>query len=127
MMATNGRENYFRARLTGSRLSGSILRPVRIRELHMNVTLSSMLRTAGLLLAFFASSSSWSQPHEHAVSNEKFPDPTSGPIVLLPGPLDVPQATDEHKMSSALGWHLPGRNFRSGDGWWALACEKTCT
>ncbi len=45
-------------------------------------------------------------------------DPTSGDLVLLPGPL----APLDESTPEATGWHLPGRNFRAGEGWWALAC-----
>lgn len=48
-------------------------------------------------------------------------DPTrhksTGPVVMLPPPVgDQPDRLT-----------LPGREYRAGDGWWALACAPACT
>ena len=89
------------------------------------MSVASIVRTAGVLLGLLAATPASPQAIEHAVSHEKYPDPTSGPIVLFPGPLRSPLLTEHMRLP--LGWHIAGRNFRSGDGWWALACQKSCT
>lgn len=42
---------------------------------------------------------------------------SSGPIVVMPG-MPVEQGFLER--------HLPGREYRAGSGWWALACPARC-
>lgn len=54
-------------------------------------------------------------------------DPSSGDVVLFPGSGLAPLGdASAGNISVPLGWNIPGRNFRSGDGWWALSCESLC-
>jgi hypothetical protein len=49
---------------------------------------------------------------------------SSGPVVLLPPPMN---SGDEMPAGTL---HFPGREYRSGDGWWMLVCDeprKNCT
>lgn len=47
-------------------------------------------------------------------------DPTSGDVVLFPGPL---RTVARDTQAPGPGWDLPGRNFKSGSGWWVLSCQ----
>jgi hypothetical protein len=53
-------------------------------------------------------------------------DPNSnksiGPVVILPPPASELGATGK----ATAGLHLPGREYRSGEGWWALSCAVSC-
>jgi hypothetical protein len=54
---------------------------------------------------------------------------TRGDFVLFSGPLGALISADETSpeagaTGSRAGWHLPGRSYRSGDGWWALVCGE---
>ncbi len=82
---------------------------------------------AGALIAL--STGAWPQAVEQAARRESFPDPTSGPMVIFPGPFGMPNAFDAQgqPLKRSVGWHLPGRNFKPGEGWWVLACRKSCT
>jgi hypothetical protein len=42
---------------------------------------------------------------------------SSGPVVVVPG---------KSVEGAALAMHLPGREYRAGSGWWALACPARC-
>ncbi|MEH6459845.1 hypothetical protein [Chitinimonas sp. JJ19] len=53
------------------------------------------------------------------------PDPTNGAIVLMDGRLSRP--ADTAAAQWPVGKHLAGRHFKAGSGWWALACQNTCT
>lgn len=60
-------------------------------------------------------------------------DPTNGDMVLFPGPLaeqELPntQVSGSSAMSKPvlLGWNVPGKSFRAGDGWWSLVCDTHC-
>ncbi|WP_211461494.1 hypothetical protein [Collimonas silvisoli] len=35
-------------------------------------------------------------------------------------------AADNKAADSVAGWEVGGKDFRSGAGWWALACERNC-
>ncbi len=91
--------------------------------------LLSSIRTASMLVALITATSIWAEPSEQPPARTDLPDPTSGPMVLFPGamPSVYPLTENEPQMSRPLGWHIPGRNFKAGEGWWALACQKTCT
>lgn len=66
------------------------------------------LGLAGLLAAGLAAAQGADDPVRHK---------SSGPVVLLPPPAgDLPDRLT-----------LPGREYRSGGGWWALACTPACT
>lgn len=54
-------------------------------------------------------------------------DPTAGDVVLFAGTLGANNYGGDAAISQPLGWNIPGRNFRSGNGWWALACQAQCT
>lgn len=51
-------------------------------------------------------------------------DPTSGDMVLFPGPLA--NLGINQTEPAAPGHHLDGKSFKSGGGWWALVCDKAC-
>lgn len=40
---------------------------------------------------------------------------------------EIPQTTVKKstKLSVNLGWHLPGKKYHAGDGWFALICNRT--
>jgi hypothetical protein len=46
----------------------------------------------------------------------KYAHKSSGPVVVLPPPEDMREGT----------LHFPGREYRSGDDWWSLACDCDC-
>lgn len=54
-------------------------------------------------------------------------DPTSGDMVLFPGPLAPLTASEETTEKGPVGWNIPGRHYKSGPGWWVLACRRQCT
>ena len=91
--------------------------------------LLSSLRTASMLLVWTTATPTWAESSEQPPARTDFPDPTSWSMVLFPGAMPSVYALseDEPQMSRPLGWHIPGRNFKSGEGWWALACRKICT
>lgn len=45
---------------------------------------------------------------------------STGAVVVLPPPGDRGDGLEPGTI------HLPGREYRSGSGWWALACEASC-
>ena len=51
-------------------------------------------------------------------------DPTRGDVVLFPAPLEELRPATPASPRPLLGWNMPGRNFRAGDGWWGLVCGK---
>ena len=47
---------------------------------------------------------------------------SQGPVVILP-----PPGANFGMVEAAPGsLHLPGKEYRSGEGWWALSCDATC-
>jgi hypothetical protein len=57
--------------------------------------------------------------------------PTAGTIQFLPGPLGPVQSADDAQADASphslpVGWHLPGAHYKSGNGWFALVCEREC-
>lgn len=57
---------------------------------------------------------------------------TKGDMVLFPGDLGALVSYDNHDPGAAApgsdaGWHIPGRGFRAGAGWWALVCDADAT
>lgn len=55
------------------------------------------------------------QPASHPNENK-----STGAVVMLPPPVD---RGDGHEPGIL---HLPGREYRAGTGWWALACAVRC-
>jgi hypothetical protein len=57
-------------------------------------------------------------------------DPTYGDVVLFPGPMQEMQAAGEPDAAVSrpplIGWNIPGKNFRAGEGWWGLVCDAGC-
>lgn len=52
---------------------------------------------------------------------------TMGDLVLFPGGLQPLFSHDAANVDAEwtggpAGWHMPGRSYRAGDGWWALLC-----
>lgn len=54
-------------------------------------------------------------------------DPTSGGIVLFPGPLPGENYGAAGQAEKLDVWNIPGRHFRAGSGWWSFACARECT
>jgi len=53
---------------------------------------------------------------------------TQGDMVIFPGYFgalvsDDNQDPNAGEAGSPSGWHLPGRGYRAGSGWWALICD----
>jgi len=57
----------------------------------------------------------------HAAGEDPNGGKSTGPVALLPAP-----AALVRDGLPAGGLHLPGREYRSGTGWWALACRSGC-
>ncbi|MCH8617761.1 hypothetical protein [Undibacterium sp. TS12] len=53
-------------------------------------------------------------------------DPSSGKLVLFPGQLPSTNYGGTGNISAFTGWNIPGKHFKSGDGWWVLACKDIC-
>ena len=55
-------------------------------------------------------------------------DPTSGKLVLFPGPSPITNFGNIGDSVSVLftGWNIPGKHFKPGDGWWIFACKDIC-
>ncbi|GHU15360.1 hypothetical protein AGMMS50225_28540 [Betaproteobacteria bacterium] len=77
------------------------------------------------LLAVLAFSVVWAEtpPEETLPERDLYTSKSSGLVVLLPPP---PPPNDENEMPAGT-LHFPGREYRSGDGWWMLACnDREC-
>ncbi len=64
------------------------------------------------------------------VRGDNLQDPTSGEMVLFPGPLLEHTLTSKDRFGNAamskpvvMGWNIPGKSFRAGGGWWSLVCD----
>ncbi|MDR2164071.1 MAG: hypothetical protein LBO79_00190 [Zoogloeaceae bacterium] len=80
-----------------------------------------LARCAAALLAGLAFSGVWAQ--EATREADTYANKSSGPIVILPP--DYGDVDDE--LDGTL--YFPGLEYRSGDGWWSLACGddgRTC-
>jgi hypothetical protein len=51
-------------------------------------------------------------------------DPTRGDVVLFPAPMEELKPATPANPKPLMGWNMPGRNFRAGEGWWGLSCGK---
>lgn len=47
---------------------------------------------------------------------------SQGPVVILPPPGAAFGITE----TAPASLHLPGKEYRAGEGWWALSCSATC-
>lgn len=47
----------------------------------------------------------------------------SGPVIILPPPVEM---VDDNSVSHPPALLLPGREYKSGSGWWALSCDRGC-
>lgn len=57
----------------------------------------------------------------HAADEDVQVKKSQGPVTLLP-----PAAGPAGEQQTAGTLHLPGREYSSGNGWWALTCRGTC-
>ncbi|MFZ6654358.1 hypothetical protein [Undibacterium sp. TJN19] len=53
-------------------------------------------------------------------------DPSSGKLVLFPGQLPSNNYGGGDYIQTFSGWNVPGKHFKTGDGWWVFACKKSC-
>lgn len=59
--------------------------------------------------------------HAPAIAdNDPNSNKSTGLVVLLPGNLIG------HNENSGTAIHLPGREYRTGEGWWAFSCQSRC-
>ncbi len=75
--------------------------------------ISALARAAGVALIAACGLSGY---YAQAQTDGNF-GKSSGPVVVLPG---MPSEGGD------LAIHLPGREYRAGGGWWALACPARC-
>lgn len=61
--------------------------------------------------------------HGVALAQDPLQNKSIGPVVLLP---PTAGAVGEDPPDAGT-LHLPGREYRAGSGWWALACDGACT
>lgn len=52
-----------------------------------------------------------------------------GDVLLFPGNFGALVSNDNQDPNASApgnkaGWHMPGRSYGSGDGWWALVCDQ---
>jgi hypothetical protein len=48
-------------------------------------------------------------------------------MMLFPGTLSAANYGGSSAQSLHQGWNIPGRHYKTGDGWWILACKDKCT
>jgi hypothetical protein len=80
-------------------------------------------RTPSLLTCLFLSVGLAHNASAQEDGNDYNNHKTSGPVVILPAP-EVYANENGQSMPPAL--HLPGSEFKSGSGWFALDCTDTC-
>ena len=66
--------------------------------------------------------------HAHALDIISTGSETQSDMVLFPGSFaalvsNVNQDPNAGAPGSKAGWHIPGRGYRAGTGWWALVCD----
>lgn len=61
--------------------------------------------------------------HGLAMAQDPLQNKSVGAVVLLPP--TAQSASEDPPPAGTL--HLPGREYRAGSGWWALACDGACT
>lgn len=60
-------------------------------------------------------------PSSHALDELDSQSVTHGDMVFFPGTFTA--LLSEDSQSSGVGWHIPGRHYFAGNGWWALVCD----
>ncbi|MBT9486175.1 MAG: hypothetical protein IV093_01580 [Rubrivivax sp.] len=61
--------------------------------------------------------------HGVALAQDPLQNKSAGTVVLLPPTAGA--VGEDPPLAGTL--HLPGREYRAGSGWWALACDGACT